>query len=248
MFKKKKCNVIILSGGFGTRLGKLTKKTPKPLLEFKRKPFIQYLIDYMCKFGFYKFYLATYYKSKKFNEFKKRYLNDNKYASLTIINEPKPLGTGGAVKNCMKKIYYENSIVLNADTLVMGNFNNYYNIMKKKNFAIIGNYLNKNLDRYGVISYHKNTVKNFLEKKKQKKNITKLINTGIFFFKKKSALKVFKNFKGKFSLEEKIYPELINDKKKFFVLKVTKPFIDIGVPKDLNNAEKFISLHLYNGK
>lgn len=248
MFEKKRCNVIILSGGFGTRLGKLTKETPKPLLEFKKKPFIQYLIDYLCSFGFYKFYLATYYKSKKFEEFKKNYLINNKYVSLKIINEPKPLGTGGAVKNCMNKIYYQNSIVLNADTLVMGNFNNYYNIMKKKNFAIIGNYLNKNLDRYGVISYHKNIVKNFLEKKKQKKNITKLINTGIFFFKKKTAVKVFKNFKGKFSLEEKVYPELIKDKKKFFVLKVKKPFIDIGVPKDLKNAEKFISLNLHNGK
>ena len=57
-----------------------------------------------------------------------------------------------------------------------------------------------------------------------------------------------KNFNGKFSLEEKVYPELIKDKKKFFVLKVKKPFIDIGVPKDLKNAEKFISLNLHNGK
>jgi NDP-sugar pyrophosphorylase family protein len=77
MFKKK-CNIIILSGGFGTRLGKLTKVTPKPLIKFKQRPFLQYLIEYLSNFGFYKFYLATYYKNNKFEAFKKNFLKEKK--------------------------------------------------------------------------------------------------------------------------------------------------------------------------
>ena len=31
---------LILAGGFGSRLGDITKKTPKPLLTINKKPFI----------------------------------------------------------------------------------------------------------------------------------------------------------------------------------------------------------------
>ena len=75
MFEKKKCNVIILSGGFGKRLGSFTKKTPKPLIKINYKPFLEYLLTYLIKFGFYRFYLAVHYKKNKFENFKKKLLN-----------------------------------------------------------------------------------------------------------------------------------------------------------------------------
>ena len=38
-------NVLIFVGGYGKRLGKLTKKTPKPLLKFNQKPFIEFIFE-----------------------------------------------------------------------------------------------------------------------------------------------------------------------------------------------------------
>ena len=35
---------VIFCGGRGTRLGSITKKTPKPLLKFNNVPFIEYLL------------------------------------------------------------------------------------------------------------------------------------------------------------------------------------------------------------
>ena len=35
---------IILAGGVGSRLGKITKKTPKPLINVNNRPFINYII------------------------------------------------------------------------------------------------------------------------------------------------------------------------------------------------------------
>ena len=40
--KIKQC--IILAGGLGSRLGDLTKKTPKPLIKINNLPFLFYLI------------------------------------------------------------------------------------------------------------------------------------------------------------------------------------------------------------
>ena len=41
---------VILVGGKGLRLGKITKKTPKPLLKINNKPFLDYLINYFIRF------------------------------------------------------------------------------------------------------------------------------------------------------------------------------------------------------
>jgi D-glycero-alpha-D-manno-heptose 1-phosphate guanylyltransferase len=248
MFEKKKCNVIILSGGFGKRLGSFTKKTPKPLIKINYKPFLEYLLTYLIKFGFYRFYLAVHYKKNKFENFKKKIIKSNKNILLKIINEITPLGTGGAVKNTLNKTFYNDNLVINADTLIIGDFNYYYNFMKKKNFVILGNYLNKNLHRYGIISTKKNTVHNFLEKQKQKKNIKKLINTWVFFFKKKFAYQIFDKFNGEFSLENSIYKQIIKSNYKFYVLKENKPFIDIGIPSDLKKSKSFIKNYLSYGK
>ena len=40
---------VILVGGKGLRLGKITKKTPKPLLKINNKPFLDYLINYFIR-------------------------------------------------------------------------------------------------------------------------------------------------------------------------------------------------------
>ena len=38
-------NVLILVGGFGRRLGDLTKRTPKPLLLINKRLFLEYILD-----------------------------------------------------------------------------------------------------------------------------------------------------------------------------------------------------------
>jgi glucose-1-phosphate thymidylyltransferase len=40
---------IILAAGYATRLYPLTKDTPKPLLEIKGRPIIDYIIDKLVK-------------------------------------------------------------------------------------------------------------------------------------------------------------------------------------------------------
>ena len=47
-----KDQIVILAGGIGKRLGNLTKKKPKSLLPFHKKPFIFYQMDLLKKKGF----------------------------------------------------------------------------------------------------------------------------------------------------------------------------------------------------
>ena len=52
--------IIILAGGKGTRIKKLTKQTPKALIKIYNKPFIEYQINYLIKQGIKK----NYYKRR----------------------------------------------------------------------------------------------------------------------------------------------------------------------------------------
>ena len=103
---------VILAGGYGTRLGKITKKTPKPLIKINQKPFIFYLIKNFYRQGIRKFYILTFYKHEEFLKvIPKRF----KQATIQIIKEKKKLGTAGSINNIKKKLD-KTFFVINGDT------------------------------------------------------------------------------------------------------------------------------------
>ena len=57
---------VILCGGLGTRLGAITKKTPKPLIKIGNKSFLDYLIDRLVQNKINKILLLCSYKSEYF--------------------------------------------------------------------------------------------------------------------------------------------------------------------------------------
>ena len=58
---------LILAGGRGSRLGKLTAKTPKPLVKVGETQFIYYLIEHLISHGISNIILLTGYKSEQFD-------------------------------------------------------------------------------------------------------------------------------------------------------------------------------------
>ena len=87
--------VVILAGGLGTRLGQLTKNTPKSLIKVNNKPFIEWQINYFIDQGIQRFLLCLGHYSDQIIEFVK-----NKFQNTDIIfsiDGDKMLGTGGAL-------------------------------------------------------------------------------------------------------------------------------------------------------
>ena len=67
--------VVILAGGFGTRISEETHKIPKPMVKIGNKPIIEHIINYYLKYkfkeiiicgGYKKEILQKYFKKKKF--------------------------------------------------------------------------------------------------------------------------------------------------------------------------------------
>ena len=48
--------VVILAGGFGTRLSEYTKTIPKPMVQIKGKPLIYHIMKRYAQYGFKRLY------------------------------------------------------------------------------------------------------------------------------------------------------------------------------------------------
>ena len=61
--------VVLLAGGFGTRLSEETNLIPKPLVEINQKPLIIHVMEIFLKQGYNEFIVCSGYKSSKLKEF-----------------------------------------------------------------------------------------------------------------------------------------------------------------------------------
>ena len=123
--------VVILVGGLGTRLGKITKKVPKPLIKINGKKFLDILINNFVRYKFSKIILLTGYK---FSKFKKSYHTKKiESTEITCLNEKKQMGTGGAVINSVSLLddYF---LLCNGDTFLNINYYDFFIRSNKKKY------------------------------------------------------------------------------------------------------------------
>jgi glucose-1-phosphate cytidylyltransferase len=61
--------VVILAGGFGTRLSEYTDTIPKPMVQIGGKPIIWHIMQHYAKFGHTEFVVALGYKAEVIREY-----------------------------------------------------------------------------------------------------------------------------------------------------------------------------------
>lgn len=61
--------VVILAGGFGTRLSEYTESIPKPMVSIGGRPILWHIMNSYAAFGHKDFYLALGYKAQKVKEY-----------------------------------------------------------------------------------------------------------------------------------------------------------------------------------
>ena len=63
--------VVILAGGFGTRLSEYTKSIPKPLVKVANEPILIHIMKLYEKYGFKEFIIALGYKGTLIKNYEK---------------------------------------------------------------------------------------------------------------------------------------------------------------------------------
>ena len=61
--------VVVLAGGYGTRLSEYTTTIPKPMVAIGGKPILEHIMDIYSKYSHNEFYIALGYKSELIKEY-----------------------------------------------------------------------------------------------------------------------------------------------------------------------------------
>ena len=180
--------IVILAGGFGSRLSEYTKLIPKPMVEVNKKPILIHIMKHYAKYGFKEFYIALGYKGKIIKDyFKKRKFNNWK---INLIDTGLKTMTGGRLKRLKKILEKETFMMTYGDGLSNINIKKLLNF-HQKNKNIVTLTAVRPPARFGVLKLSGNKIKYFKEKSKLD---TGWINGG-FFVMEPSIFKYIKSDK-----------------------------------------------------
>ena len=106
--------VVILAGGFGTRLSEYTDTIPKPMVPIGNKPIIEHIMDIYASYGHNDFYIALGYKGEIIKDYFK---NSKKNWKVNLIDTGSDTFTGGRLKRLSKYLGKENFLLTYGDGL-----------------------------------------------------------------------------------------------------------------------------------
>ena len=194
--------VVILAGGFGTRLSEYTKVLPKPMVTVNGKPILLHIMKQYAKYGYKDFYVATGYKKEIISKyFKKKFFDWN----IKLIDTGKNTMTGGRLKRLKEHLGKETFFMTYGDGVSNINIKNLLKFHRKnKKFVTLTAV--RPPARFGVLKIKGKMVNYFREKSKLDEN---WINGG-FFVMEPDFFKYLKN--DKTILEKKPLEKVANAK------------------------------------
>ena len=154
--------VIILAGGFGTRIAEYTKTIPKPMIKISKKPILVHIMDHFAKYGFKDFYIALGYKG---NVVKKYFKNKHKNWNINLIDTGKNTMTGGRLKRLKKYVGNETFMMTYGDGLCNLNLKQLLKF-HKRNKRLVTITAVRPPARFGALKLKGNHVSYFKEKSK----------------------------------------------------------------------------------
>jgi len=187
--------VVILAGGFGTRLSEYTDLIPKPMVLIGGRPMLWHVMQIYAKHGHKDFYIALGYKSEKIKEFFLNYRainsdftidlegGDIKYHQLgkvdwrvTLIDTGEETMTGGRVRRIEKFIGNEPFMLTYGDGLANINIDSLLKFHKSHGKMVTVS-ATRPVARFGELGINGDKVESF----KEKPQITEgWINGGFF--------------------------------------------------------------------
>jgi dTDP-glucose pyrophosphorylase len=221
--------VVLMAGGYGTRLRPLTNDCPKPLLKIDKKPMLEIIFDQFISYGFENFILSLNYRGDMI----KNYFGDGHQLGINIdyLEEDRPLGTAGAL-SLMKDTLHEPFIVMNGDIMTQMNFKHLLEFHHQhKAWATLCVREYQHTIPYGVVSIDNHQLISLEEKPQQQF----YINAGIYVLD--PCVLQFIPPRQSMDMPE-LLDQLISKKLPTAVFPIREYWLDIGRPDDFHQAHK----------
>lgn len=233
---------VILAGGKGTRLQSVRSDCPKPLIPCAGLPFIEWVIRWFHKEGVSEFVVSLGHLSEVAQSYFDQRPNDG--VTISTVVEPSPLGTGGAVRFVGNQHPGRSLLVVNGDSLLIGDFSPLWNLWQaSKCDGIIVGLPQADASRYGTLSF---TDQGRLLSFDEKRSGGGVINAGIYLLRPRLIATIPE--KSAVSLERDVFPDWMKDGRDIRVCVIDGPFLDIGLPESLACADTFLKQNWPEGR
>lgn len=220
---------LVMAGGFGKRLGELTKTTPKPMLPIAGKPICEHLVDSLQDSGVNDLFFSLHY----LGDVVRNHFGDgsDRGARFRYSEEKQPLGTAGCLSLIADQVERP-LVVVNGDVVTNLQFARLLDFHKRS-----GSDITMSVRRhyqpiqYGVVEHEDGVVSSIKEKPK----IAFDINVAIYVLEPEVVRHVPQGVKTDMP---DFIRSMIPAGYKVSVFPVQEQWIDVGTPVDFARADR----------
>jgi len=171
--------VLIMAGGYATRLWPITKDNPKALLPVGDRVILEYILEKVNDLG-----LETYISTNRFFEAHFRPYAEKYGVGMIVeetLHEDEKLGTIGALKKALDELGPDDYLVIAGDNLFSFSLREFLNSYDGKTLIAVYDVGDLELaKRYGVVVLEGERVISFQEKPAEPRST--LVSTGVYVF------------------------------------------------------------------
>ena len=227
-------DVVILAGGFGTRLRSVLSDRPKVLAPINGVPFLKCYLEWLRGFGARRIILSLGHLAGMVEEFVK----SENWNGMEIVAsvERTPLGTGGAVRACLPRLQSPAALVTNGDSVTRLDLCRFVEFHRAKAARVSMVLTHQSqVNASGLVGTDANGAVISFNEKPQPQNAGGYINAGLYLMQREAIAEIPGN--QPMSLEQDVFPKCCGHG--FYALKGEFPFIDIGTPESYQRAGEF---------
>jgi NDP-sugar pyrophosphorylase family protein len=221
---------VIIAGGRGVRLGTLTNKKPKALVEVGGKPILYWTMNWLKRYGIQHVVLGAAYKKEKIYEFVK---NNDLGLDIDISEHTLEGGTAQAFKRAIKRYVKDKEfLAMNGDELTNVNLHNMLKFHRSRKH-LVTMALTPFLCRFSVVKV--NPTSNITGFEYGKRLGSAPVSIGVYIFNKG----IIKHIPDKGSIEDTTFSKLAKKGvMSGYILSDNEKWMSINTPKDVEEAEK----------
>jgi len=232
-FAPKIKRAVILAGGKGLKMRPFTYEMPKAMIPVAGRPVLEHIIENLRRYDVRDLIVSVGYKGNKI----KQYFGDGSRlgVKITYLDQGQAeVGTAAPILQAKKIIgdnsflVYYSDVLANIDLDDMIDFHLSTNgLMTMALTSVI-----KPSD-WGVVRLQGGKVFSYLEKPDQRKDLSHVINAGIYIFEPK----IFDYLQNAKRLEKDVFPKLV-EQRKLFGYMFAGQWYDVGNPEIYKQAVK----------
>ena len=227
-------DVVILAGGFGTRLQSVLPDRQKVVADISGRPFLAYLIEDFAHAGCRRIILALGHRAGQVMDLLAPYRPAN--VELVASVEPQPLGTGGAARLALQQARSRRILLTNGDSFLPVDHAGLlaFHRMAGAAATLVVTAVDS-VARYGEVVVGENDAIQAFREKQEAGDRPGLINAGRYLIERETLETLPCDRPA--SLERDLFPALCGHA--LYAFRQAGPFVDIGTPDSLRSASRY---------